>query len=93
METVEFEWDDDKAASNLKKHKISFDEGATIFNDPLVANITDPDHSEDEERFIAMGMSAEGNLLVVVFTERDDRLRIISCRKATKTETKTYENT
>ena len=92
MEDTEFEWDDDKAASNLKKHKVSFDEGATVFNDPLVANIPDPDHSEDEERFIAIGISVGGSLLVVVFTMRNERMRIITCRKATKTERKTYEN-
>lgn len=92
MENAEFEWDDDKAAGNFRKHKISFDEGATIFNDPLIAHMADPDHSEKEERFIVLGKSVEGNLLVVVFTEREDRLRIISCRKATKSERKIYEN-
>jgi uncharacterized DUF497 family protein len=92
MEDTEFEWDDDKAVSNLKKHKMSFDEGATIFNDPLVAHISDPDHSEDEERFVAIGISVEGNLLVVAFTERSERIRIISCRKATRAERKIYEN-
>jgi len=92
MEDTEFEWDDDKAVSNLKKHKVSFDEGATVFNDPLVANIPDPDNSEDEERFIAIGISVGGSLLVVVFTMRNERMRIITCRKATKTERKTYEN-
>ena len=92
MQDPEFEWDDDKASSNLKKHKVSFDEGATAFNDPLVANIPDPDHSENEDRFIVIGTSARGNLLVVVFTVRNERIRIISCRKATKTERKIYEN-
>jgi uncharacterized DUF497 family protein len=91
METPEFEWDDDKAISNLKKHSISFEEGATIFNDPLIATISDPDHSEDEERSISMGISMQGRLLVVIHTERNERIRLISCRKATTAERKAYE--
>ncbi len=91
MENPEFEWDDEKAISNLKKHDASFEEGATIFNDPLIATILDPDHSKDEERFISMGISVQGRLLVVVHTEREERIRLISCRKATSVERKTYE--
>jgi uncharacterized DUF497 family protein len=91
METPEFEWDDEKGISNLKKHDVSFEEGATIFNDPLLASIVDPDHSEREERYISMGISVQGRLLVVVHTEREDRIRLISCRKATSAERKTYE--
>ena len=91
METPEFEWDDEKAISNIKKHDVSFEEGATIFNDPLLASIVDPDHSEREERYISMGISVQGRLLVVVHTEREDRIRLISCRKATSAERKTYE--
>ncbi len=92
MEETAFEWDADKARTNLKKHDISFDEGATIFNDPLIAAMPDPAHSEQEPRFIAIGMSANGRLLVVVFTERGDKTRLISCRRANKTETEIYEN-
>ena len=92
MEDVEFEWDDMKADSNLNKHGVSFEEGATIFNDPEIATIFDPDHSKDEERYISIGTSIQGNLLVIVHTEREDRIRLISCRKATNTERKTYEN-
>jgi uncharacterized protein len=91
METPEFEWDDEKAISNLKKHDVSFEEGATIFNDPLLASIVDPDHSEREERYISMGISVQGRLLVVAHTEREERIRLISCRKATSAERKTYE--
>ena len=93
MENPEFEWDDEKAVSNLKKHDISFEEGTTIFNDPLVVTITDPDHSKDEERYISLGISVQGRLLVVVHTERDERMRLISYRKATSAERKNYEKT
>jgi uncharacterized DUF497 family protein len=91
METPEFEWDDEKAVSNLKKHDVSFEEGATIFNDPLIATIFDPDHSEAEERYISVGISVQGRLLVVVHTDRSARIRLISCRKATNVERKAYE--
>jgi uncharacterized protein len=92
METPEFEWDDPKAVSNQKKkHDVSFEEGVTIFNDPLIATIFDPDHSEDEERYISIGISVQGRLLVVVHTERGERIRLISCRKATSAERKAYE--
>jgi uncharacterized protein len=81
METPEFEWDDEKALSNLKKHDVSFEEAATVFNDPLIATMFDPDHSEDEERYVSMGISVE----------RGERIRSISCRKATSAERKAYE--
>ena len=92
MEDVEFEWDDEKSVSNFQKHSVSFEEGATIFNDPEIATIFDPDHSEDEERYVSIGISIQGNLLVIVHTERKERIRVISCRKATKAERKAYEN-
>ena len=91
METPEFEWDDEKADNNLKKHGVSFEEGATIFNDTMIATMPDPDHSKDEERFISIGVSVQGRLLVVVHTEREERIRLISCRKATNGERKSYE--
>jgi uncharacterized DUF497 family protein len=91
MENPEFEWDDEKAISNFKKHDVSLEEGATIFNDPLVATILDPNHSEGEERYISIGISIQGRLLVVVHTDREERIRLISCRKATNTERKVYE--
>ncbi|MGE5776815.1 MAG: BrnT family toxin [Chloroflexota bacterium] len=92
MEKTEFEWDDEKAKKNLKKHGVSFEEAATIFNDPRVATIFDPDHSEKEERFVSLGMSFIQRLLSVIHTNRAERIRLISARKATKTERKAYEN-
>jgi uncharacterized DUF497 family protein len=92
MEDFEFEWDDDKATSNLGKHGVGFEEGATIFNDPLIATISDPDHSEEEDRFISIGTSVQNRLLVIVHTFREERIRLISCRKATNAERKLYEN-
>ena len=92
MENNSFEWDDAKAEINLRKHKISFDEGTTIFDDPLVATILDQSHSGVEQRFIAIGISVDGNLLVISYAEREERFRLISCRKATKAERNNYEN-
>ena len=91
MTESQFEWDEEKAQLNLIKHKVTFDEGVTVFHDVLVAAITDSDHSDDEERYIAIGQSAMGRILVVSFTERPQRTRIISCRKATECERKLYE--
>jgi len=92
MADSEFEWDDGKAKKNLKKHSVGFEEAATIFNDPRIATIFDPDHSEDEERFVSLGMSIIQRILSVIHTNRNKRIRLISARKATKTERKTYEN-
>jgi len=92
MQNSEFEWDDGKATSNIRKHGISFEEGVTIFNDPGIATISDPDYSEDEERFISIGKSVIRRLLTVIHTYRKERIRLISVRKATKTEKKNYEN-
>jgi uncharacterized protein len=86
-----FEWDEHKAQSNLRKHKISFQEAVTVFHDPLVATIPDPDHSSDEERLVAIGYSNKHRLLVVVFTERGQRTRIISYRRAEPAEREIYE--
>jgi uncharacterized DUF497 family protein len=86
-----FEWDAGKAESNWDKHRVGFAEGATVFNDLFVATMLDPDHSDDERRYIALGLSAKGRLLVVVYTERGDKTRLISCRRATPVERKAYE--
>ncbi|GAK60156.1 hypothetical protein U27_00047 [Candidatus Vecturithrix granuli] len=86
-----FEWDEEKAIKNLRKHQISFHEGTTIFNDPLIATMHDPDHSEGEDRFISLGYSSQNRLLVVSYTQRQDNIRLISCRKATRKERKKYE--
>jgi len=88
---MDFEWDEDKAAGNLKKHKVSFTEAATVFGDPLSITFPDPDHSVDEDRFITIGTSDRDRVLVVSHTDRDDRIRIISARKATRRERKVYE--
>jgi uncharacterized DUF497 family protein len=86
-----FEWDPKKAQRNIKAHGISFDEASTAFRDPLSRTIYDPLHSEEEERFVLIGQSLRGRLLVVVHTERDDRIRIISARLATNKERLRYE--
>lgn len=89
---MEFEWDPKKAATNRKKHNISFYEALTVFNDPLELTISDPDHSLDEFRFLSIGKSSTGRLQIVSYTEREDgRIRIISSRKATRLEKKQYE--
>lgn len=88
---MEFEWDPKKANKNLRKHKISFTEAATVFNDPLGITVRDPDHSAEEDRYIIVGTSNHLRLLMVAFSERGDRLRIISARELTRTERKIYE--
>lgn len=88
---LRFEWHDKKARLNKRKHKIAFEEASTIFVDPLSLTIPDPAHSIEEDRFITIGISANGKLLVVVHTDRGDIIRIISARKATRNETKQYE--
>lgn len=87
-----FEWDDKKASQNIKKHGISFEEATTVFGDPFSITIYDPLHSREEDRFVILGMSDKNRILVVVHTERNDRIRIISARKATKKERKQYES-
>ena len=87
-----FEWDREKADRNLKKHRIPFDEAATVFYDPLSATFDDPDHSFGERRFVVIGYSSLGRLLVVVHAERLQRVRIISARLATKYERKKHED-
>lgn len=86
-----FEWDPKKAEANLSKHGVSFREAVTAFGDPLSLNMSDPDHSEGEERFIVLGISERYRLLVVSYTERPPKTRIISARLATRDERKHYE--
>jgi uncharacterized DUF497 family protein len=90
MQTL-FEWDSRKAEANLRKHGVSFEEAQTVFTDPLSITLPDPDHSEDEKRFIDIGMSDNRRVLVVVYTERDQRIRLISARQATPAERRQYE--
>lgn len=89
---MKFIWDRRKATSNLKKHGVSFDEASTAFADTLSATIPDPDHSVGEHRFITIGVSSSGLLLVVCHTEEVDSIRIISARRATRHEKDRYED-
>ena len=92
METIQFEWDENKNQINRRKHGISFHEAKTVFYDEEARVIDDPEHSEMEDRFIILGLSRKANLLVVCHCYRasDTVIRIISARKATKTESKYY---
>ena len=90
---VDFEWDPQKAAANLRKHGVSFAEATTVFGDPLGTTAPDPDHSYDEDRYILVGRSSQGRLLIVAHTDRDDRIRIISARELTRSEREDYEET
>jgi hypothetical protein len=86
-----FEWRREKATENLRKHNVSFEEAKTVFDDPFSVTIADPEHSTDEDRYIDIGLSARGQMLVVVYTKRGSNIRIISCRKATNAERRTYD--
>jgi hypothetical protein len=88
---VRFEWDPEKAESNARKHGVTFEEAQTVFQDDLFVTFKDPDHSQDENRFIIMGQSTKKNLLVVSYTERRNTVRLINARPATRKERRTYE--
>lgn len=88
---MKFEWDSKKARVNLRKHRVSFEEAATALEDPMAATGRDPDHSDNEERYITFGVSKRGRLLVISHTEEDTGIRIISARVASKGERKIYE--
>ena len=88
---MEFEWDEEKAAANLADHKVSFDEAKTVFDDLLYVDFYDPDHSYDEHRYLIVGKSQQGRLLIVSYTERGDAVRLISAREVTSAERKAYE--
>lgn len=88
---LHFEWDNSKADSNLRAHGVSFREASTVFADPLSITISDPDHSIAEMRYVDMGLSHRGRLLVVSYTERGKRIRLISARLATPNERRQYE--
>jgi uncharacterized DUF497 family protein len=91
VSTFGFEWDDEKARSNVRKHGISFEEAATIFADWLHITRPDPQHSTNEERFVTIGMSTRNRLLVVAHAYPGDVIRIINARPATRLEKQTYE--
>jgi uncharacterized protein len=88
---VDIEWDEGKNRLNQKKHRISFIEAATVFDDPLEMTILDPDHSESEYRFLSIGQSSSDRLLVVSYTERAGKIRLINARKPTLGERRAYE--
>ena len=88
---MDYEWDQEKAASNLEKHGVSFEEAATAFDDPLYIDFYDPDHSIDEHRYLIMGQSTQGRLLIVSYTERGETVRLISAREMTSNERRAYE--
>jgi uncharacterized DUF497 family protein len=89
---MDFEWDEDKAASNEQKHGVPFPEAMTVFADPLSVTGYDPRHADDEDRYLTMGTSVSGRLVVVSHTDRGDLIRIISARLATRRERKDYED-
>ena len=88
---MEFEWDQRKARINRRKHGVTFEEAATVFNDPLATYYEDPDHSVTERRYLAIGTSARGRLIHIAFAERPRAIRIIQARKLTKNERQQYE--
>jgi hypothetical protein len=88
---VRFKWNAVKAAGNLRKHGVSFNEAASVLFDPLSATGDDPDHSLEESRFVTFGKSSSGRLLVVAHAEQDGAIRIITAREATRAERKLYE--
>jgi uncharacterized DUF497 family protein len=88
---VNFEWDPGKARRNRQKHRISFQEAATVFGDPLAVTYLDPDHSASEQRFITVGVFSAGRVLMVAHADRDENIRIISARKTTQREREHYE--
>ena len=89
--SLEFEWDRDKARRNVEKHEVSFEEAATVFGDPFSLTIEDPSHSENEDRFVTVGETVRQKV-VVVHTDRGRSVRIISARRATRRERRTYES-
>ena len=88
---MDFEWNTNKAESNLRKHGVSFQEAASVFGDDLGITVYDPDHSKDEDRYITIGWSDRRRLLIVSHTDREERIRIISARALTPSERKDYE--
>ena len=88
---MQFAWDEKKAATNLAKHGVSFEEAETVFDDPFYVDFYDPDHSFVEYRYIIIGESQQRRLLIVSYTERDDVVRLVSAREVTRSERETYE--
>jgi len=89
--SLTFEWDEKKSRRNVRKHGAGFEEAKTVFNDPFAITIADPDHSLHEDRYIDIGLSARGRLLVVWYAERGEAVRVIGAPKASRSERRTYE--
>ena len=88
---MEFEWDEEETSTNLRMHGVSFEDAASIVGDVLSDTFDDPDHSSQEQRFVTIGRSTKGRLLIVAHTDRDDRVRLISARELTRQERRNYE--
>ncbi|MEH1960435.1 MAG: BrnT family toxin [Nostoc sp.] len=88
---MKFEWDENKATINLLKHQVSFEEAKTVFDDPLYVDLYDPDHSDNEERYLIIGESSRGRLIITSYTERGNSIRLISAREVTRSEREAYE--
>ncbi|MEH2285243.1 MAG: BrnT family toxin [Nostoc sp.] len=88
---MKFEWDENKAAINLLKHQVSFEEAKTVFDDPLYVDFYDPDHSDNEERYLIIGESGRGRLIITSYTDRGNSIRLISAREVTRSEREAYE--
>jgi hypothetical protein len=88
---MRFEWDENKAIRNFVKHGVSFEEAATVFGDPLSDTFDDPDHSAEERRFVIIGMSEKGRMLIVAHTDEEEVVRLISAREPTRREREFYE--
>lgn len=88
---MRFDWDENKAVSNLSKHGVSFEESKTVFEDPLYVDFYDPAHSDEEARYLIVGESSQRRLLIASYTERGNLIRLISAREVTRTERKVYE--
>ena len=87
---LRFEWDTEKAARNMERHQVSFEEAATVLDDPMFITLVDEEHSQDEERYVTLGLSSRGRLLMLAHTDREGQVRIISARQATKKEEQFY---
>ena len=88
---VRFEWDPDKAETNLETHGVSFEEASTVFGNPLAVTFYDPDHSDEEDRYLTFGESDANRLIAIVHTDRNDSVRIISARETTRRERQQYD--
>ena len=88
---MQYIWDPNKAIGNIQKHNVSFEDAKTVFDDPLYVDLYDPDHSEEESRYLIIGKSRGGSLLIVAYTERGNAIRIITAREVTRSEREAYE--